>query len=154
MTEQVFQQEGSIQRRRQDIFSNVAGFMTKITKNAAGGAIQITEYDVPVQLSRALTAGTNIVYLNTDNDLNLYFVGDTIAIREEDGTAEPLPGAKEEFKTIQAIDRNAFTLTLTANLANSYTLAYGTVYGCKQNEIFGATYDKVVASTELWKENF
>lgn len=87
------------------------------------------------------------------SNFNMFYVGDTIALREEDGTAEPLGTTKEEFLTITAIDQDLFTITVSTDAMNNYTIADCYVYTVKNTEKYLSGFDKVVTSTEIWKNN-
>lgn len=145
-------------RIRSNIFSGTAGLLTKVEKNSADDIVKATDYDAPVNLKGDAPAGTDLLVLfppSADTNLGMYQVGDLIAIRNEDGTAEPLGATKEEFKHITAIAIGdvEVVMTLDANLTNSYPRATSLIYNCIQKEMHRTGFDKNVTITEIWRNN-
>jgi len=152
----VTKKRNSIIRTRGNIFGSNAGFMSKLEKNAASGIVRIVDYDAPTSLFEDIDpAHKDIIKVAADIDDNLYFIGDTLAIREEDGTAEPLGSTKEEFRVITDITdiSDGLQITLASALVNTYSLANAVIYNTITSEKYLSGYDKVVTIIELWKNN-
>ena len=142
-------------RQRSTIFSDTGGYLSKVEKNAADELIRAIMYDAPINLIADIAAGVDIIPVSPAStpNLNLYFVGDIIALREEDGTAEPLTSSGEEFFTILAVDRVNLTITVDAVTTNAYTAASCVVYNTITSERYRTGFDKTLVTTDLWRNN-
>jgi len=126
--------------------------MTKLEKNANEDLIRAYVYDAPAQLSEN-PSGT-LIKISTEsspNFINYYFTGDLLAVREEDGSDEPLASDKEEIVKIVSVDKVNFTITIDTPLVNTYTKPNARVYIILKSELYKSGLDKNVTIVELWK---
>jgi len=146
--------ESANARRRQDIISQVENIFVKIEKNAADDFLNAYSYDAQLSVARdvaALDSEIKVVY--EDNDFGMYYQNDFIAIREEDGTAEPLPSTKEEFRKIVTLDKVTGSIILDSPLSNAYTAVNAKVYLVVKTGRIKSGLDTVVASTEIFRNS-